>query len=101
VKRQKTHTTADFEGHFQRFKAVVLKYGILKDDLYNIDETGFRIGVGRAYKIITRRNNKKRLYLPDPDNRKSITSIESICADRSGIPPLVILSMQTHLKGTF
>jgi hypothetical protein len=56
-----------------------------------MDETGFRIGCGRAYKIITRRNKQKRFYLIDPDNRESITSIETICADGSSIPPMVIL----------
>jgi hypothetical protein len=101
IERQKTHTIGDLEGHFERFKAAVAEYGILPDDLYNMDETGFRIGVGRAHKIVTRRNNKERLYLSDPNNRESITSIETICADGSEIPPLVILSMQTHLEGTF
>jgi hypothetical protein len=77
------------------------EYGILYTDLYNIDETGFRIGVGRAYKVVTRHDALKRLYLPYPDNRESIISVETICADGSGIPPMVIISTQIHLEGTF
>jgi hypothetical protein len=69
------------------------EYGILYIDLYNIDETGFRINMGRAYKVVTRHNALERLYLPDPDNRESITSVETICADGFGIPPMIIISM--------
>jgi hypothetical protein len=77
------------------------EYRILQSDLYNIDETGFRISIGKAHKVVTRHNTSERLYLPDPDNRESITSVETICADGSGIPPIVIISMQIHLEGTF
>ena len=77
------------------------EYGILHSDLYNMDETGFRIDVGRAHKVVTRHDASERLYLPDPDNRESITSVETICADGLGIPPIIIISMQTHLEGTF
>jgi hypothetical protein len=66
-----------------------------------MDETGFRIGIGKAHKVVTRHDASERLYLPDPDNSESITSVETICADGFGILPMVIISMQTHLKETF
>jgi hypothetical protein len=69
------------------------EYGFLYTDLYNMDETGFRIGVSKAHKVVTRHNASERLYLPDPDNRESITSVETICADGFGIPPIIIISM--------
>jgi hypothetical protein len=93
AERRESHDPAEFRAHFEKFKAAVNKYGILPDDLYNMNETGFRISCGRAHKIITRRNKQKRFYLIDPDNRESITSIETICADGSSIPPMVILIM--------
>ena len=46
------------------------EYRILYTDLYNIDETGFKIDVGKAYKVVTRHNASERLYLPDSDNRE-------------------------------
>jgi hypothetical protein len=69
------------------------EYGILYINLYNIDETGFRINVNRAYKVVTRHNASERLYLSDPNNRESITSVKTICVDDSGIPPMIIISI--------
>jgi hypothetical protein len=97
AERRESYDPAEFWAHFEKFKAAVNKYGILPDDLYNMDETRFRIGCGRAHKIITRRNKQERFYLINPDNRELITSIEIIYTDSSTIPPMVILIMQTHL----
>lgn len=33
----------------------------------------------------------KAVYLADPDNRESITAIETVCADDSTIPLMLIL----------
>jgi hypothetical protein len=37
----------------------------------------------------------------DSNNRESITSIETIYADGSGIPLIIIFIMQTYLQGSF
>ena len=67
-----------------------------------MDETGFRIGVGRAYKVVTIIANKDLpLFLQDPDNRELITSIECICARGSYIPSFIILSAKTLTEKTF
>ena len=42
-----------YKAHFNKFKAVVYKYGIIQGDIYNIDETSFRIGIGGSQWIIT------------------------------------------------
>jgi hypothetical protein len=66
-----------------------------------MNETSFRISISKAYKIVIRYNALERLYLPDPDNRESIISVETICADSLGIPLIVIISMQIYFEGTF
>lgn len=66
------------------------EYRVLDDNIHNIDETGFRIGVGRQYKIITRAGNNRQ-YLADPDNRDYIISIESISATGEVYAPLLVL----------
>ena len=78
--RKNTHDPADIRAHFEKFKAVRDFFGIQTEDMYNYDETGFRVGVGRAHKVITRLKSR-RLYLSDPDNRESVTSVETIGAD--------------------
>ena len=39
--------------HFKRFQETKIKYDILEDDIYNMNETDFRIDINRIYKVIT------------------------------------------------
>ena len=56
----------DLVAHFIRFENAKAEYGILDDDIWNMDETSFSIGVGRAKEVITRSSNRqKRLFTPD------------------------------------
>ena len=38
---------------FQRVVKTIEKYGIVDDDIYNFDKTGFQIGVARTAKVLT------------------------------------------------
>ena len=40
---------------FVKFKAVVSEHGIVADDIWNMDETGFQIGVGKDQMVVTKR----------------------------------------------
>lgn len=39
--------------HFDRVRAAISKYGIVLEDIYNFDDTGFAIGLCTTAKIIT------------------------------------------------
>lgn len=65
------------------------------EDIWNMDETGFRIGVGKDQLVITRRTRAQ--YLGTPENRESATAIEAISAGGSYIPAFLILSGQRHM----
>jgi hypothetical protein len=67
---------------------------------YNIDETGFRIGVINGRTVITHLNTKA-VYLSDPDNREPLTAVETVCADGSTIPPMLILKGEVLLQKYF
>ena len=41
------------------------------------------------------------MYLSDPDNRESVTSVETICADGTVIDPFIILPGVNHLHKAF
>jgi hypothetical protein len=56
AERRKFYDSIKFRAYFEKFKAAVNEYNILLEDLYNMDETEFRIDYRRAYKMITRRN---------------------------------------------
>ena len=62
------HDMGDFEQHFRDFRYALSEFGIVQDDIYNIDEAGFRISYLNRRIIITYVNTKA-VYLVDPDVR--------------------------------
>jgi len=65
-----------------------------------MDETGFRIGVLNG-KIVIIHLNTKAVYLADPDNRKSLTAIETVSAGGKAIIPFLILKGEILLEEHF
>jgi hypothetical protein len=65
-----------------------------------VDETGFRIGVGRAHKVIAQDRSTK-IYMPDADERTYITVVERVQADGSSIPPMVIQQGSVFIERFF
>ncbi|KAI1001427.1 hypothetical protein K3495_g6772 [Podosphaera aphanis] len=68
AKRREAHLKQDMEHHFAEFARCVNKLGIQADDIYNFDETGFRIGVVAGEKVLMPEDSEAA-YVFDPDNR--------------------------------
>jgi hypothetical protein len=83
-------------GWSQRVQRTKIDYGILDDDTYNFDETGFQMGVVSTAKVITGTDRAGRPRTTQPGNREWITVIEAICARGIAIPPLVIFEAVMH-----
>ena len=49
---------------------IIQEEGILPDDIYNMDETDFQIGMGKDQLIITKR--KRTHYFGLPENRELV-----------------------------
>ena len=79
------------ERWFEDYKQVITEHGICQQDIYNFDETGFQIGVGRDQFIITR-HLKKKLFNGSVTNRESVTVLEAVSVDGFVCPPLIVLS---------
>ena len=82
--------------YFQRLQTVITEEGIVLGDIWNMDETGFQIGVGKDQLIVTKR--KRAHYFGIPENRESATAIEAISAGGRFIPAFLILSGQLHMS---
>lgn len=67
----------------------IAKYGILEEDIYNFDETGFQMGVISTAKVVTAAD-KARTVSIQPGNRGWVTVIESINSTGWVLPPLII-----------
>ena len=84
----------------QKFKTIRDKYEIPPQDIYNFDESGFRIGVGRNQWIVTRIYDRT-LSLGSNTNRESVTICETISGDGCVLPPIVIVSGVIHQEQWF
>lgn len=100
AERKAAHKKEDLDIHFCEYYTALAKFGISFADIYNMDETGFRVGVLTGRIVITHLDIKA-VYLADPDNRESITSIETICADGSTIAPMLVLKGEVLLAKLF
>ena len=72
------------------------RYGILDEDTYNFDETGFQIGVASTSKVVTGSETVGRARAIQPGDREWVTVIECVCARGWAIPPFVILQGRVH-----
>ena len=89
------HDPAAIFDWYERLKALITKEGIQKSDVYNMDETGFRVGVGRDQWIVTREVCKQS-YIASTTERALVTVIEAISAGGFVIDPLVIIPGKIH-----
>jgi hypothetical protein len=76
---------------FELVKNTINKYGILPEDTYNFDESGFQMGEISASKVVTAAEKPGRPKQVKPTNTEWVTLIQGACADGSLIPPFLIL----------
>jgi hypothetical protein len=82
---------------FTRVQNTIAKYGILEQDIYNFDETGFQMGVASTAKVVTGSyHTTSRVRALQPGNREWVTVIESINASGWILPPMVIFAGKVH-----
>ncbi|KAJ6437534.1 hypothetical protein O9K51_09740 [Purpureocillium lavendulum] len=86
---------------FDLVRNVKSKYGILDDDTYNFDETGFMMGVIFAGMVVTTSDGRTRAKLAQPGSREWSTVIQAVSALGWAIPPFIILAGQHHLANWY
>ena len=86
---------------FESVKRVVEENGILAEDIYNFDETGFAMGLISAQKVVTRAEYYGRRAILQPGNREWVTAIETICSDGYSLPPCVVFQGKVYIAGWF
>jgi DNA-binding transcriptional MerR regulator len=91
IERSRALDKGVVEFWFEDYIRVVNENGILPEDIYNFDETGFQIGVGQDQWIVTR-EPKRKIFNGSVTNRESVTVMEAVSADGFVCPPLIILS---------
>ena len=74
---------------FADLEEVVVKYNIKPKNTYNMDETGFAIGVKEAGRCIINAQVHQK-YQATPGRQEWVSVVECVCADGTVPPPLVI-----------
>ena len=74
----------------------IKKYAVQHKDIYNMDESGIRIGQGKKEKVLIIYNKAARYKAGKAFSYKSVIIIETVCADGHVIPPLIIFKGKTH-----
>ena len=97
LERKLAHDPAVLENWFERFRQLRERFSVQDEDIWNFDETGFQIGVGKSQWIVTT-SISKRQYLPSDNNREYVTSIEAVSAGGIVLEPMLILTGKVHLE---
>ena len=86
-----THNKKDLKSFFLEYQSILTKYDIKQGkDIFNLDESAVRIGCPTG-EIVIVPTEVKELYTASPENRQSLTIMETICAERSPLRPPVII----------
>ena len=86
---------------FNLIQITIMQYGILPNDIYNFDETGFAMGLTATARVITRAEYYGRRSVLQLGNREWVTTIESINACGWALPPCIIFKGKTHIQGWY
>ncbi len=95
IQKKHAHNPTHIAEWFQTFRNTLAKHGIQPQDIYNMGETGSRIGIGKDQKIITI-DSGRQSYLASSSNRELVTVIECVAANGSVLAPMVILPGKVH-----
>ena len=85
---------------FEKYIELVLQRSINPESIWNMDETGFRVGIPGGERVMVPRA-VKQLYTPSPENRISITIIEAVSAARQKIALVLVVLGKIHIAAWY
>jgi hypothetical protein len=86
---------------FRLVHNIVIKYGIIDDNIYNFDETGFMMGMISSGIVVTTSDDLQKTRLTQPGNREWATVIQGVNATGWTLPPFIILAARYLQKPWF
>ena len=89
------------QGWFRLVENTKAKYGILDEDTYNFDESGFMMGVISTGAVVTGSERRGRPKTVQQGDREWTSIIQGINASGWSIPPFVIFQGKHHLSAWY
>ncbi|EED11514.1 conserved hypothetical protein [Talaromyces stipitatus ATCC 10500] len=96
--RAKCEDPKIIQEHFDRVRAAISEYGILPEDIYNFDETGFAMGLCASAKVITGSDRYAQPKLLQPGNREWVTAIEATNSTGWALPSYIIFKAKKNVR---
>ena len=100
LQRTKAQDETTITDWFDEYFEFILQHNIKPESIWNMDETGFRIGIPGGERVIVPRTVKE-LYTPSPENRTSITILETVSAVGKSIPPVLVIPAKIHMDSWY
>lgn len=89
------------KGWFELVQNTKAKYGIVDEDIYNFDETGFIMGKILSQSVITGSDKPGRTKQIQPGNREWVTLIQGVGATGTRIPAFLIFAGKVLISTWF
>jgi hypothetical protein len=86
---------------FNELQRICADKGILTEDIYNFDETGFAMGMIATAKVVARREMPGKPWLIQPGDREWVTTIECINARGFSLPTTIIFKGKVPIQGWY
>jgi hypothetical protein len=86
---------------FTRVAKIKVQYGIIDDDIYNFDETGFQLGASNTAKVLTRADRCGRPIVAQPSNTDWVTIIEAVNCQGWALLAKVIFPRKVYLSSWY
>ena len=100
-KRALCEDSGVIQGWFSLVANIKAKYGILDDDTYNFDETGFTMGQISSRAVVTAADLPRQPKSIQPGNREWVTVTQGVNATGWAIPPFIIFKSRRHPRSWF
>lgn len=82
--------------YFDILEEVITEYNIPVENIYNMDEKGIQMGIGKRTMVLVDRDQKGAAYHIEDGNWELVTVIETVCADGTALHPSVIFKGKTR-----
>jgi len=87
--------------YFRILKEVIAEFKIKPENIYNMDEKGFLLGlIQRSVRVVVN-SSDKTAFLRQPGQRETITVIETVGVFGQNVPPMIIMKGEKHLYGWY
>lgn len=86
---------------FQRVQITIMQYGIVTEDIFNFDETGYAMGLTATAKVVTRAEYCGKRQVVQPGNREWVTTIECINSTGWALSPCIIFKGKLHMEAWY